>query len=134
MIGKKLNRSPWWRRLLRSRIMIAANLLLIGFAGWSLFRESADGRRLAREYAELEKQIEELEGKNSDYSAIISKLGTTGFVEREARLKLGYQMPGEGVIMLRDPESAAGTVSRRETDENISNPRKWWKYFFGDAR
>lgn len=130
MIGHRANRMPWGRALLRSRVMIGINLLLIGFVGWSLAHEAAVGNRAAAEYASLEKQIAGLDKKNRDYSAVISKLGTAGFVEREARLKLGYQMPGEGVIMLRDPEAAAQAQAAAEND-GLSNPQKWWRYFFG---
>jgi cell division protein FtsB len=133
MIKHLANRAPWWRRLMKSRLMIAANLLLVGFVGWSLIREAAAENRAASEHAELESRIRDLEKKNQDYSSAISKLGTTGFVEREARVKLGYQMPGEGVIMLRDPEAASAARPSAIGDE-LSNPRKWWRHFFADGK
>lgn len=131
MIGRRTNQLPWWRRFLRSRLMLAINLLLIGFVGWSLIREAGEGNRVSSQYADLEKQIASLDKKNRDYSDIISKLGTSGFVEREARIKLGYQKPGEQVLMLKDGGSAAAPASSGSDDPSLSNPQKWWRYFFG---
>jgi cell division protein FtsB len=131
MINHHLNHQPWWRRLLRSRLMISINLLLIGFVGWSLFREVNQGSRVSAEYADLQKQISSLEKQNQDYSGVISKLGTSGFVEREARIKLGYQKPGEQVLMLKDAASSVAPPSDID-DASLSNPQKWWRYFFGD--
>jgi cell division protein FtsB len=131
MIHRRANQPSWWSRLIRSRLMISINLLLIGFVGWSLAHEVNQGGRVSSDYQDLEKQITSLEKQNQDYSDVINKLGTSGFVEREARVKLGYQKPGEQVLMIKDAASAAVAVSAGD-DSTLSNPQKWWRYFFGD--
>jgi hypothetical protein len=55
-------------------------------------------------------------------------------LEQEARLKLNLQKPGESVVII------PGVGGGRELGENvagmegenkaISNPKKWWNYFF----
>jgi len=111
--------------------MISVNLLLVGFVGWSVARAVSDGDRVNTQYAELEKQIESLRSQNRDYSETISQLGTSGFVEREARVKLGYQKQGEQVLMLRDLGSSSDGQPADADDPSLSNPQKWWRYFFG---
>ncbi len=122
--------ASWWRRLLRSRLMLSINLMLIGFVGWSLMREVSTGNEVSADLANLKKQIVGLEAQNNGYADTISKLGTPGFVEREARLKLGYQKPGEQVLMLRDNASAPSAAAEAPEDtSSLSNPQKWWRYF-----
>ena len=123
--------ASWWRRLLRSRLMLSVNLLLIGFVGWSLAREVGQGNAVSADLNNLKRQISGLEVQNNGYADTISKLGTPGFVEREARLKLGYQKPGEQVLMLRDAATApAASAQTAEGTSSLSNPQKWWRYFF----
>ncbi len=124
------NRTSWLRRMLRSRLMIAVNLLLVGFVGWTVARAVSEGDRVNAQYDDLEKQIESLHSRNRDYSETISQLGTSGVVEREARVKLGYQKPGEQVIMLKDAKAAAGNSASADDDPSLTNPQKWWRYFF----
>jgi len=130
MITQRDNAS-WWRRLLRSRLMLSVNLLLIGFVGWSLAREVTQGNEVSADLSNLKKQIAGLETQNNGYADTISKLGTPGFVEREARTKLGYQMPGEQVLMLQDAAAPAdASATSLVDDSSLSNPQKWWRYFF----
>lgn len=130
MRPQRLNQPSWWRRLLRSRLMISINLLLIGFVGWSLAREVAQGNKTVADYDDLQKRIGSLQTQNRDYADVISKLGTSGFVEREARVKLGYQKPGEQVLMLKDAQPGTADTAPAADDSSLSNPQKWWRYFF----
>ena len=130
MRRERPNRPPWWRRLLRSRAMIAVNLLLVGFVGWTVASAVSEGSRADAQYDDLEKQIESLSSRNRGYSDVISQLGTSGFVEREARVKLGYQKPGEQVLVLRDSGAAVSGPKADIADPSLSNPQKWWRYFF----
>ena len=72
-------------------------------------------------------------------------------MEREARLKLGMQKPGEQVVVVQDPlseqtqgEEAGVETGVEETMAQIalgggstvsySNVKKWWFYFFDPYR
>jgi cell division protein FtsB len=124
------NNAPWWRRLLRSKLMLSINLLLVGFVGWSLAGEVAQGNRVSGDLNDLQKRISEVKGQNQDYSEVLSKLDTPGFVDREARLKLGYQKPGEQVLMLKDNTQTTAIAADATDVSTLSNPQKWWRYFF----
>jgi len=125
------NSSPWWRRALRSRYMLAVNLLLVGFVGWSLANEVAQGNKVSSNLSDLKAKIAGLEKQNQDYGDVFSKIGSPGFVDKEARLKLGYQKPGEQVLLLKDSVSTALAPASDESSVGRSNPQKWWRYFFG---
>ena len=124
--------TPWWKRLLRSRLMLSINLVLVGFVGWSLAREVSLGGEVGSQLDDLETQIKELEVQRNQYSDIIGKLGDPSFVEREARLKLGYQKPGEQVLILHSGgNEEAAPVPAPDDAASLSNPQKWLRYFFG---
>ena len=126
----RANHAPWWRRLLRSKLMLSINLLLIGFLGWSLAGEVAHGNKVSTDLDDLQNKIEEVEGKNKGYSEVLARLDTPGFVDREARLKLGYQKPGEQVLMFKDAAAVISTTAANDNTSSLTNPEKWWRYFF----
>jgi len=112
--------------------MLPLNLVIIGFVGWSLAREASRGNEFEGQLAALHAEIEELDQRNRDYVALIGKFGTSGYVEREARVKLGYQKLGERVIILREGASTEGTLeSLVGKPHERTNPQKWWDHFFG---
>lgn len=126
----RANHAPWWRRLLRSKLMLSINLLVIGFIGWSLAGEVSHGNKVANDLSDLRNKIEEVEGKNKDYSEVLLKIDTPGFVDREARIKLGYQKPGEQVLMFKDVAANPIKTAVGDNDSSLTNPQKWWRYFF----
>jgi len=123
----------WWKRLLNWRLMLPINLVLIGFIGYSLAREMNQADQIDTQLADLNKEINSLQSQNTDYTGLISRLGTSSFVEREARLKLNYQKPGEHTLVLRD-STVSSTLSPAPIDDSApeSNPGKWWVYFVGN--
>ena len=111
--------------------MLPVNLGLIAFIGWALAREVSTGKNVTSQLTDLQKEIASLESQNGDYTGLIARLGTNSFVEREARLKLGYQKPGEQTLILQDP--SADTVNAAVLTQHTvptTNPGKWWAYFF----
>jgi len=133
MKHSRANNIPWWRRLLCSRLMLAINLVLIGFVGWSLSNEVAQGRKVSSDLNDLQTRIADLQKQNQDYGGILSQLDSPGFVDREARLKLGYQKPGEQVLLLEDGTATqvVNGASAPDGTSGLSDPQKWWRYFFG---
>jgi cell division protein FtsB len=128
----RANSTPWWRRALRSRAVLAINLVLVGFVGWSLAGEIAQGNRVTSDLNDLQAKIAGLQKQNQDYGDVFSKLDSPGFVDKEARLKLGYQKPGEQVLLLKDGVTAPlSAVSDDNGGSGAANPQKWWHYFFG---
>jgi cell division protein FtsB len=113
--------------------MFAINLVLIGFVGWSLGNEVAQGKKVSSNLNDLQTKIASLQKQNQDYGDILSRLNSPGFVDKEARLKLGYQKPGERVLLLKDGVTTAAVDNSRADNgtSGLSNPQKWWRYFFG---
>ncbi len=127
------NKNRGWKAIFASTWFLAINLVIFGFVGWSYLREATRGNDVENQLAALKRQAMELDIKNRDDAALLSKVGTKSFVERQARLSLGYQNPGEKEIYLTNGLGQASSFGKVDTTDNsdLTNPQKWWQYFFG---
>lgn len=89
-----------------------------------------------KEVRELGKEIEELEYKNKDLKDLIIYLESDQFVEEQARLNLGLKKEGEQAIVIEDIsprqllDSGEENSGELASAKNLTNPQKWWRYFF----
>ena len=99
-------------------------------------RETYQGWKVDQEIHGLRAQVELLEGKRLHLGDALARLQSPEAVDREARLRLGLQKPGERVFVLREGGSIrsgpANTAPAALNNEEVeaSNPRKWFRYFF----
>lgn len=138
------HRAPVLLRLLELRLLTVALLLLLGFLAVSFGREMIRSRSIAKDVARLQAQAASLEAKHLEITRLADTFQTEAFVEREGRLKLGLKKSGEEVVVIQSqsaPMVAEGTSSDPPEGEvaegggetassTISNPEKWWLYFF----
>ena len=84
----------------------------------------------------MEKEIEVLQAENIKLSNLISYFKTDTYKEKEARRLLGYQKPGEKVIIIpeieeeiqeNDQPSEQTEEIKKDTQKNY---QKWWDFFF----
>ncbi len=115
-----------------SCIVISA-LFIFGF-----FKEMASRTEVSKKVKTLNEQIRELETNNAELESMISSFQGNEYIEKEARLKLGMQKPGEKAVLIKREDSAEQdsandvNLSKKiaESEKIISNPRKWLNYFF----
>lgn len=84
----------------------------------------------------LSHEVDELEQRNLELQSLLAYYRTDSYKEKEARARLGYQEPGERVVVVPKPKNEElvsitqpGKRARPETPP--SNPEQWWEYFFG---
>ena len=102
--------------------------------------------QLYQEIDDLQSETDTLIQERQNYETLLGFLQSPVFLEKEARSSLGYAKPGETVVVIeknaecRTPHQnkfGAGPVQNdtcMEEDfslKKMSNPRKWWIYFFG---
>ncbi|MFA6603244.1 MAG: septum formation initiator family protein [Patescibacteria group bacterium] len=117
------------------RRILAANLVLLFLVAWGFAGELARNNAMKRDVARLEEQARKLEDENFDIAKLGQKFAAADVLEREARLNLGLQKPGESVIIIKEttppppaqPPEATGSAESRPRE---SNALKWWRYFF----
>ncbi|MBI4457965.1 septum formation initiator family protein [Candidatus Uhrbacteria bacterium] len=122
-------------RYLKLKRVLILNALLFAFVAWGVSGEYARNRALAIEIDRLERQSGDLRSKNAEIGEIGQRFTRPEMIEREARLKLGLQRPGESVIIVKEPSASAASVATGETKGKLpgggsSNIRKWLAYFF----
>ena len=140
-------RLSFFRRLLSFRLLLLVNVGVIIFLCVSLGREFVRQMDIKQSVASLQEEVAALSRKHTELQDLYTSIQTVSYMEREARLKLGLQKPGEQVVIVQDsatlqtmPEEdgveetmaqiASGNVAR----VSYSNPKKWWFYFFDPYR
>lgn len=125
---QKIGRQSLWRGIWESSVFTMALVLVLIFSLVKMIREIKVRYDINQEIADLKVQRAKLEGQKADLENLLSYLQTDTYIEKEARLKLNLGKPGEKQINLSDN----GPVERAVTnqDNNASNMRKWFDYFF----
>lgn len=117
-------------------VVLGINLVLLAFLFIGFGREYLRNLEIDREIAALEAEKQSLESQRLESLALIRDLSSEYYLEKEAREKRGLGNPGEKMIIVDtsevvEPEPEVLGVA---TDESISNPTRWWYYFFDPAR
>lgn len=132
-------RNNFFSKLFHSRWLILLCLLILVFFSVNLFREVINRQDLRKEISKLQQEISDLEGNNQEMSNLIGYFESLDFVEKEARTKLNLKKPGEKVIIVPEttqeisPETLSSAIAPDNLlaqAEELSNPEKWWQYFF----
>lgn len=113
-------------RLVLTIIFIFGLYLIVSFGRdlWVLYQKTG-------EIAKSELKRENLRKENEILQKQFEYVKSSGFVEKEAREKLGLAREGETVIIL--PENLKEKIellAPQEKEKSLSNWEKWWRLFF----
>ena len=112
-----------------SKWAIAGLLLFIIFLAQQKFRQFRLQSNIESEKARLQKQLNELEGKNSELEQTLSYLDSETYKELIAKQQMNMQKDGELAYGFSE-EAHMQTASAENTqDANQSNYKKWVDYF-----
>ncbi len=121
----------------RWSFVFAAGAVVLVLLGISSARETYQGWKVEQEIQGLRAQVEALEGRKLRLGQLLTQLQSPDTLDKEARLRLGLQKPGEQIFVLGQPANARtintptlGVASDAELVETTSNPHKWMRYFF----
>ena len=115
--GKR--RSAW--------ILIFLSLGVLGVCA-RLVMETMRERSIEQQIGELQTEADRLEAKRQEILEMSERVTSQSFLEREARLRLGLQRPGEKTIIV---EKVPTTREEGSDGLRTGNVFKWWLYFFG---
>jgi len=126
-----------------SRFSRLLGIVLIILIAIGLVQEINNRRQIQQKIASLEAEIGQAQRENSDLSGLIASGQDRGYLEKEARLKLGLQKPGEKVILILKPDADNSSDTLIDPTQKIigkeltvkplderSNLIKWRDYFF----
>lgn len=108
--------------------------------GLSAARELYRREQVRTDLQTLEQRVQALQDRKMEVSQILQRLQTPEVIDREARLRLNMQKPGERVYILRGEEweqqqaPATADLPTLYKDTVVeparSNPERWLRYFF----
>lgn len=118
------------KKIVSSKLTMLIGAFLLIFISVSLIKEIVRRYEINREIAKLEEEVAELDARNTELTDLIAFFNTDTFLEQEARSRLNLQKPGEKVVIIPDIESIPQEEQKNNLSLSLSNPKKWWNYFF----
>ena len=118
------------------KLVLIAGFFILAAAAFFLAKEVYKKRQIQNEITKLEQEAAKINRENLEIQDKIAYLQSRDYQEREAKDKLNLQNPGENVVVIK-PGVAREQGIKAENENlpqplppNVSNPQKWWKYFF----
>jgi len=130
-----------FQKLIRSKIVFFIALLIVGYLCFSITKQIALRKNSAARLASIQKEIGELNNKEEELLKLQGYYSSDEFLEKEARRILSYQKPGEEVYVVIPQRRNDSEINTKDgfkvIEENgepveVSNPTKWWSYFFNN--
>jgi cell division protein FtsB len=127
--GAPRSAMPGWLGLKRTTVGLGLALLVVG---WGLTGEYLRDREMQREIDRLEARATEMAAKNRELEETGSTVSSEALLEREARLKMNLQKPGEQVVVVQGgaPQPRAEAAAAEAEAGAPTNAAKWWRHFF----
>ncbi|TAK05608.1 hypothetical protein EPO33_00465 [Patescibacteria group bacterium] len=121
----------WTQRLWNARTLAVLGALSVFVVGSGLISLSLRNRSIDADLARLDAEARSLETRNVELVELLKRFETSGFLEREARLKLNLQKPGETVVVVERAAATASSTARAvPVRAHHSNAERWWLFFF----
>ena len=124
-------------KILSSQIFLVISLLVLAGVSFGLFKITYRRIQIKKEITAVEKKIQSLENNTLKLAHLLDYLNTSDYQEETARIELGFKKPDEKVIVITKKSgenqldlTAELSLEKKETESKISNPKKWWQYFF----
>ena len=128
--------SGFLKKLFFSRWFFAFGVLVLIILSVAFFRAYYRNYQVEQEIKNLKEQINHLEAKRLETLDILQYVKSPAYAEEKARTELNLVKKGEQIAVITD--SISDTDKGRQEKEKmvnsnyLSNPLKWWRYFFGN--
>ena len=125
---------PFLKRLLKSKLLITLEVVILFLLSIALAKEIIRNYQIESEIDALKNEIESLEKENLELADLIQYFKTETFKEEQAKSRLGMMKEGEKVVALPRTEGISEYSEEEDyvsdSSKLVSNPQKWWDYFF----
>lgn len=135
MIGFSGEKSNFKFRFFGSPIWLIPGAVILIFISSSYLKAAFQKAAIQKELAILAREKEKLETNNRDLAGLLDYFASESYKEREMRVKLDLQKPGEQVIIISQEGENASPVNLSAgagDNSRFANLKKWWNYFFGN--
>lgn len=118
------------------KLVMILGFFILATVAFFLAKEVYKKRQIQNEITRLEQEAAKINRENFEIQDKIAYLQSRDYQEREAKDKLNLQNPDENVVVIK-PGVAKEQGLKTENENipqplppNVSNPQKWWRYFF----
>lgn len=115
---------------LHSKVTFAIGGAVLVFIAMAIIDEVQRRRSVQREIHAIQDEVRRLESQRVRLTDLLEQADDPEFIEREARLRLGLQKPGETVFVVPESPDGSMDVTIPTPPSPQSNLRKWWTYVF----
>jgi len=113
----------------------SAGLMFIALTVYFFAKDFVKSRQIDNEIQLLQSEIYKTGDKNLKLTELIKYFDSEAYAEQKARTELGLIKPGESVVIVPKILGSEFTdTSTSESNEEVSNIVKWWRYFFPDRK
>ncbi len=145
----KSKQKNFFKRFIFSKIFLIAGIFVLVLLTVALAKKMVHDYSVESEIERLESEISELEKTNNEFNNLVEYLNTEKFLEEEARSKMGLASPGEEMIIIQNKNGDLANTREEEARDlsvysstyltggepkELSNPQKWWNYFFSQNK
>jgi cell division protein FtsB len=113
-------------KILNSKIF---TIFLAGLFVWMLFLvffTEVEKKEIKKEESVIQKKIDKIILENQKLERFINSFNNRDFLDKQARLRLNYKIPGEEVVFVyQEDNSKKASSSLGERKEVLNN--KWWQ-------
>ena len=118
------------RSLLTSKALLAVACAAMVMTVGAMIREGQRRNMVAKEIRAMQDEVTRLEQQRNRLGDLIRSAESPEFLEREARLRLGLQKPGESVLIIPEAGGGGAEPGTSTTPAPSSNPQRWWRHIF----
>ncbi len=126
-----------YRDMWHSKGFVIALIGITVFISVAVTKEVLRRLETMYEIERLEQDVERIGRRNTELRDLLAVMNTSSYQDKEARVKLNVQRPGEQVIIFQNRKSEAAivlpdsdTVQYIPLDSYESNPEKWFYFFW----
>lgn len=132
------------KKILFSQIFIIIGLIVLCLILVALSKEVLRSYKINKDLEDLKNEITSLEAENSKFTDLIEYLKSQDFAEKEARKRMNLKKSGESVVVIEtndqvkiiessteEKKSLLAMNNESQKQDSLTNPEKWWAYFFG---
>jgi len=116
-----------FKDFIRTKWATAGLALLLLMVSVGLSKMLRQKYEVNREIKKLQTRADEIQKENEELTELIKYYNTPEYTERAARDKLNLKKEGEFVVSLPPAEEPKDGSAKQD---NLSNPQKWFNYFF----
>lgn len=119
---------------LKTKLIFITSLVILLIIGFGLAKSLQRDSEVNHEISSLNTSIKDLEKDNLELKELVEYFNSDAYIEEKARIDLGLKKAEEKVVIVSNQREGGfnniGQEFSRINTSDLSNPKKWWRYFF----